>query len=270
MKKAKYKVRYEKMRDRVKTAWEKSRSGVFGGPVFRFFVFLFFLFSPILITLLITIFVVVLLAGGIVAIMQVDPDAKVKDNPTADSGQKNPADSRQIEVPEHLKGKLLYPAGIRLTSKKGQRGSEYHLGIDLAGSYNGDWNIYPVYPGKVTMAKYSTSFGNVIVVRHDVNGTVLYSLYGHLKVMNVKTGDEVGYNTSLGIMGNTGTASRGVHLHLEIHDANFVYGGSAQRKKTVLTPTDFLYCTANERLSNEPQSTKKCMDYRMSVTKQGG
>jgi murein DD-endopeptidase MepM/ murein hydrolase activator NlpD len=104
-----------------------------------------------------------------------------------------------------------------LSSKFGLRANpftgkpQFHTGIDLLPS--GDLSVRSVLPGKVVMAAYGEERGNVVVVRHRSG---VESLYGHLASISVHLGDEVTESTVLGIVGNTGTASTGRHLHFEV------------------------------------------------------
>lgn len=58
-------------------------------------------------------------------------------------------------------------------------------------------------------------YGNYVVINHS-NGT--QTLYGHLKAVNVYSGEQVSRGQLLGTEGNTGR-STGAHLHFEIHGA---------------------------------------------------
>jgi murein DD-endopeptidase MepM/ murein hydrolase activator NlpD len=61
-------------------------------------------------------------------------------------------------------------------------------------------------------------YGNLVVIEHDMpapNGEPLYTLYGHMFRVEVKTGQRVELNERLGSVGSTG-AALGSHLHLEV------------------------------------------------------
>jgi RHS repeat-associated protein len=93
-----------------------------------------------------------------------------------------------------------------------KRGDKYHPGVD----FTGDPDIYSVYSGKVVAVTDSDEdMGLKVVVEMDINGELFYAVYGHLKEANVGIGQEVGSDTILGVMGETGTTG-GVHLHFEI------------------------------------------------------
>lgn len=97
----------------------------------------------------------------------------------------------------------------RVTSNFGHRNSKYHYGIDIK-LYKGD-PVLSAFEGVVRVAKYSSSYGNVVVVRHN-NG--LETLYAHLSARKVKAGDHVEAGDVVGLGGNTGR-STGSHLHFE-------------------------------------------------------
>ncbi|MFZ6052856.1 peptidoglycan DD-metalloendopeptidase family protein [Halocola ammonii] len=97
----------------------------------------------------------------------------------------------------------------RITSPFGERGARYHYGIDVK-LYKGD-PVKSAFEGMVRISKYSRSYGNVVVVRHQ-NG--LETLYAHLSARKVKSGDYVQSGDVIGLGGNTGR-STGSHLHFE-------------------------------------------------------
>ncbi|MBN2367902.1 M23 family metallopeptidase [Candidatus Woesearchaeota archaeon] len=55
--------------------------------------------------------------------------------------------------------------------------------------------------------------GNFVVIEHETSdGKKEYSFYGHLKEVNVNVGDEIGLESVIGTLGNTGW-SKGPHVH---------------------------------------------------------
>lgn len=97
----------------------------------------------------------------------------------------------------------------RLTSGYGWRHNRPHYGVDIK-LQTGD-SVRSVFDGMVRIARYSSTYGNVVVIRHT-NG--LETLYAHLSKRIVKEGDEVSVGKVLGLGGNTGR-SYGSHLHFE-------------------------------------------------------
>jgi len=97
----------------------------------------------------------------------------------------------------------------RVTSSYGWRNNRPHYGVDI--KLNTGDSVRSAFSGMVRISKYSRSYGNVIVVRHE-NG--LETLYAHLSKRTVKIGDFVETGKTLGLGGNTGR-SFGSHLHFE-------------------------------------------------------
>ena len=104
------------------------------------------------------------------------------------------------------------PKARALTGKVGDpRDGHSHEGIDLTGDEGSP--ISAVLDGSVITAGFDAKLGNYIKIQHD-NGVV--SKYGHLSKIFVEKGDQVKKGQTIGAMGNTGSASRGVHLHFEM------------------------------------------------------
>ena len=127
------------------------------------------------------------------------------------------SDDKKLARPYSLDSTMYKPLkqGI-MTSAYGYRVSpisgqwKFHAGVDLAapaGSY-----VFSCLPGKITVAKYDSVYGNYILITH-YNG---YStLYAHLSAILVKVGDKVDGGKIIGKVGTTG-ASTGPHLHFEV------------------------------------------------------
>ena len=66
--------------------------------------------------------------------------------------------------------------------------------------------------------RYS-SYGNYIVIEHEWGGSNYYSLYGHLRLITARPGQQVRRGETIGIMGYTGAGlnQARAHLHLEIN-----------------------------------------------------
>ena len=99
-----------------------------------------------------------------------------------------------------------------------------HTGIDIAqpqlGTNDNKGYAGPVYataPGQVLKAGYfDEKGGNMVMIVHNIDGKQIISSYAHLNSINVRNGQYVDTSTQIGVMGTTGTASSGVHLHFEI------------------------------------------------------
>lgn len=110
------------------------------------------------------------------------------------------------------------------TSHFGPRHRRFHYGLDLA-MKTGE-PIYAAFDGVVRFSKYNSSYGNLIVIRHD-NGLETY--YAHLSKRHVTPGTRVKAGEEIGLCGNTGR-SRGSHLHFEIR-----YNGNAMNPENVMS-----------------------------------
>lgn len=137
-----------------------------------------------------------------------------------------------------------HPFRGRITSQFGERGSRHHYGIDIK-LYKGD-PIQVAFEGVVRISQYSSSYGHVVVVRHN-NG--LETLYAHLSARKCKPGDHVESGKVIGLGGNTGR-STGSHLHFEMRykgepiDPNTLIdweAGTLLHDSYLLTAKDFLY-----------------------------
>lgn len=115
------------------------------------------------------------------------------------------------------------PASSRISSYFGDResptagASTNHKGIDIAASSGS--NILAAAGGTVTIATYSQSAGNYVMVSH---GGGVCTVYMHMKSIAVSVGQEVSKGTVLGYVGSTGY-STGPHLHFGIRvDGTYV------------------------------------------------
>ena len=109
------------------------------------------------------------------------------------------------------------PGFGRITSPYGWRTlygqSNFHTGIDIAGSGVYGASIIASNQGKVTTVVYgSYGYGYYIIIDH---GGGYMTLYGHLSAIYVVEGEKVSQGTVIGAVGSTGN-STGPHLHFEI------------------------------------------------------
>jgi murein DD-endopeptidase MepM/ murein hydrolase activator NlpD len=128
------------------------------------------------------------------------------------------------KLPPVGKGVLAWPLDIvRITQKFGKTGdsgrlyrSGTHNGIDFGISTGS--SVYSTLSGVVEGTGNTDaylgclSYGKWVLVRHN-NG--LSTLYAHLSLINVSTGQEVKTGQVIGFSGNTGY-STGPHLHLSL------------------------------------------------------
>ena len=118
---------------------------------------------------------------------------------------------------------------------------EQHAGVDFAPDPNApDRTVHAIYSGTVERIIENgvddAGLGNAVILRHEINGEVLYSLYAHLDTIDsaVVVGHTLDGGQMLGVVGNTaygcnfwhiggnGCQAAGApdtHLHLEIKTA---------------------------------------------------
>lgn len=116
--------------------------------------------------------------------------------------------------------------GFRLPMNQGYLtqgfvGKSGHMGIDLS-STNKSEPIYPIANGLVIYVGMDKYGANVVKIVHNVNGTLIFSTYAHMRTVYLKKGQTVTTNTTLGLMGSTGW-STGPHLHLEMTTCDWTY-----------------------------------------------
>lgn len=92
-----------------------------------------------------------------------------------------------------------------------------HSGVDLKGEVGDPVTV--IESGEVVEAEFDEVYGNYIKVKHEMNGEIIYSKYGHLSKIDVEVGDLVNSRDKIGEVGATGMAT-GPHLHFEIQNVN--------------------------------------------------
>ena len=112
------------------------------------------------------------------------------------------------------------PSCTIVTSPYGNRphpifGTErFHSGIDIGAAAGA--SVLASDGGTVTVATYSSSYGNYVMIYHS-NGT--YTLYAHMSSLAVSAGQTVTQGQTIGYVGSTGWTT-GPHLHFEIRNAS--------------------------------------------------
>ncbi|MDM5299583.1 peptidoglycan DD-metalloendopeptidase family protein [Bacillus pumilus] len=122
--------------------------------------------------------------------------------------------SKQVSDAPVSSSGFIKPAAGRFSSGFGGRSGGQHYGIDIAAK--GTVPVVAAAAGTVTNSSYSSSYGNVVFITHNINGQTYQTVYAHLSTRSVSTGQRVDQGQFLGYMGNTGQ-SYGQHLHFEIH-----------------------------------------------------
>ena len=90
---------------------------------------------------------------------------------------------------------------------------KFHNGIDISIGYG--TTVMATAAGKVIEQGYHWSFGNYIMVAHNVSGQVYTSLYAHLSSISTSLGQVVDRGQAIGAVGSTGE-STGPHLHFQV------------------------------------------------------
>ena len=91
-----------------------------------------------------------------------------------------------------------------------------HIGFDW-GTPIGT-NVYATHDGNVVEAKSKSGYGNMIKIKSSENDEY-YTIYAHLKTIDVKKEDTVTAGDIIGKSGNTGLGT-GAHLHWEIRKSD--------------------------------------------------
>ncbi len=89
----------------------------------------------------------------------------------------------------------------------------FHHGIDIAAPSGTE--VLSAAAGKVVDSGTDNVLGNYIVLLHKGNFS---TVYGHLREIRIKAGQNIGSGAIIGTVGNTGL-STGPHLHFEIRNA---------------------------------------------------
>ncbi|MBK6362055.1 MAG: M23 family metallopeptidase [Saprospiraceae bacterium] len=85
-----------------------------------------------------------------------------------------------------------------------------HYGVDIIAPKNTP--IKSVMGGVIISADWTANMGNTVYIQHQKN---VVSVYKHLSISLVKTGDLVNTGQVIGIIGNSGEMTTGPHLHFE-------------------------------------------------------
>ena len=152
------------------------------------------------------------------------------------------------------------------TSAFGWRWNRWHTGIDL--DLNTGTPVFAMFDGIVRVVGYDGSgYGRYVMVRH-YNG--LETLYAHLSVQTVNSGQYIKAGDLLGLGGSTGR-STGAHLHFEIrYEGNpfsptEVFAWPENQIKTdhyLLTPHVWDYLRSKQKIQFEYKAAEKSVQSR--------
>ena len=78
---------------------------------------------------------------------------------------------------------------------------------------------------QVLFGPQANFYGNLVIIRHEqlYQGQYLYTLYGHLSKVLASAGQPVTAGEQIGLVGGTGVADGGAHLHFEVRVAENRY-----------------------------------------------
>lgn len=103
----------------------------------------------------------------------------------------------------------------------------FHYGIDFGTPWHCEIN--PVAIGEVVFVGDYGTYGNTVILKHEIYGDVLYSMYAHLSEIKVEVGQMLMQGEVIGLEGgdpkfdpNPGS-STGHHLHFGMMDERMKY-----------------------------------------------
>ena len=126
-----------------------------------------------------------------------------------------------------------------------------HRGVDLG------WKDSPLTPvcaaadGVVVDCGTERVYGAIYaVLRHPRQGGWCYTLYWHLRSLEVVRGQTVAQGARLGIMGDTGVAT-GVHLHYEVWltPTEYTAWRLADKERYAVDPRQYTYLYPDQQVS---------------------
>jgi murein DD-endopeptidase MepM/ murein hydrolase activator NlpD len=119
---------------------------------------------------------------------------------------------------QEINGDLfIWPIPGYITSLYGYRNSpftgvrQFHSGLDIGAGMG--YPIKAAMSGRVIIAGWDDTFGNYVVISHHSG---YRTLYGHMSVIRVKSGEFVSTGQRIGDVGSTGL-STGPHLHFTVY-----------------------------------------------------
>lgn len=133
--------------------------------------------------------------------------------------------------PTRGSGQMGYPVDpdVPETSGFGPRWGTMHDGLDFGAPIGTP--IYSVADGVVTRSGPASGYGNWITVKHEIDGEVVESLYGHMRAdgLHVQVGDEVKAGQHIADMASEGF-STGSHLHFGVYPGGWGAGAGVDPK----------------------------------------
>lgn len=139
-----------------------------------------------------------------------------------------------------------------------------HSGIDFG------WNsaylpmkIFAAAEGEVVRAAKDDVIGNYVVIKHGtIDGKDIYTQYKHLDSYSVKIGDNVTMSTQIGVGGDTGSSSVGMHLHFDYIP---VPEGKPFTQTYRINPEPYLYAFSDMIVGTKGQDGVTIQEQNMTV-----
>jgi murein DD-endopeptidase MepM/ murein hydrolase activator NlpD len=120
-----------------------------------------------------------------------------------------------------------------LSEFRKKNGMQPHSGVDWARPEGTP--IPSVANGTIVLQQWSDVLGNVSVLRAMGKDKALYYVgFCHLKAEGLKVGTKVKEGDVIGLVGNTGSASSGAHLHLTVSkEVKGVFGPTSVKQDPI-------------------------------------
>jgi murein DD-endopeptidase MepM/ murein hydrolase activator NlpD len=120
-----------------------------------------------------------------------------------------------------------------LSEFRKKNGMQPHSGVDWARPEGTP--IPSVANGTIVLQQWSDVLGNVSVLRVMGKDKALYYVgFCHLKAEGLKVGTKVKEGDVIGLVGNTGSASSGAHLHLTVSkEVKGVFGPTSVKQDPI-------------------------------------
>lgn len=134
-----------------------------------------------------------------------------------------------------------------------------HKGLDLGWHKSTAEPILAADDGEVADCGTEPVYGAVYaVLRHAREGGLCYTLYWHLRSLDVVRGQTVARGQRIGIMGDTGIAA-GVHLHYEtwLTPADYRAWCLSDRDRYVVDPRSVTYLYPDQQVSESSRGVQR-------------
>jgi len=121
----------------------------------------------------------------------------------------------------YLEKRDIYSRSTYFKQSTSENERNIHLGVDVWCSVN--TQVLAVLDGEIHSLQNNTNFGDygpTIILKHNINTTEFYSLYGHLNLESIataKVGDKVKQGMTIGHLGDSAiNGDYAPHLHFQL------------------------------------------------------